>query len=207
MPAGPQIGERALDCATTSMRSLLFCIVVLAAAATAACAVTGDPIPAIDVSASLPVVPTISERVNGRNDGTTFEPCTAYRAEELIPLGIAPSSISDAAFSDSPNFRGCDWLSPDRITFISQILGDEKSLDNYKRKHSYRKWQPDREVNGRSIATATDSNDGCIAAFMSMEAIVVSGIRTSTAGRPSPGLKQECDKAFAFASLATSKAP
>ncbi|WP_369431835.1 DUF3558 family protein [Tsukamurella strandjordii] len=139
------------------MRSVRFCIVVLAAAATAACAVAGDPIPAIDVSASLPVVPTISERVNGRNDGTTFEPCTAYRAEELIPLGIAPSSISDAGFSESPNFRGCDWYSPDRKTTFGQILGDETSLSSYKQKHSYRAWQPERTVNGRQVAIAPDT--------------------------------------------------
>ncbi|GAA0995816.1 hypothetical protein GCM10009551_061450 [Nocardiopsis tropica] len=206
MPAGPQIGERTLDCAPQPMKPVRFCI-VLAAAATAACAVAGDPIPAIDVSTSLPVVPTISERVNGRNDGTTFEPCTAYRAEELIPLGIAPSSISDAAFSDSPNYRGCGWDSPDRTLKFSQVVGDEKTLDNYKKKHSNRSWQPDRSVNGRTIAVAPDSNDGCIAVFMSSEAIVGTVVGVTSARPPSPGLQEECDKAFAFASLAASKAP
>ncbi|GAA0995812.1 hypothetical protein GCM10009551_061440 [Nocardiopsis tropica] len=167
----------------------------------------GTAVPAIDISSSLPFTPTISERVNGRNDGSTFEPCISYSARELSTLDIDPGSIKDAGFSDSPNFRGCAWTSPDRQTRFHQILGDEVSLANYKRKQSQLPWQPDRIASGREIAVAPDSPDACVAAFMSQDAIVVTGVIVSTAKKPSPGLQEECDKAFAFASLAASKAP
>ncbi|GIZ98514.1 MULTISPECIES: DUF3558 family protein [Tsukamurella] len=176
---------------------------------TTACTIglPGDPVPAIDVSASLPFKPTIVERVNGRNDGTSFEPCVAYSATELSALGINGASVSDAGFSESPNYRGCHWTSQDAATQYSQIVGDEASLETYKRKHSYRQWRPDRVASGRTVAIAPDSNDGCIAAFISRDAVVATIVAGNLSKPPSAGLQEECDKAFAFASLAASKAP
>lgn len=155
----------------------------------------------------LPFTPTISERTNDRNDGTSFEPCTAYSAEEIRALGADPTTISDAGFSDSPNFRGCDWETPGQVGQLDQIVGDEESLANYKAKQDFRPWEPDLQIGGRTVIWTKEDDDGCFASFMSQKAIVHSSYRTTSAGTPSAGLAEECRIAIAFATLAISKAP
>ncbi len=122
-------------------------------------------------------------------------------------LGADPGTLKDAAISVSPNFRGCWWQSPDRVAFFSQTLGNEKSLDIYKVKQSYRPWQPDRIINGRRVIVTTERDTGCFASFMSEDAIVHSSYRIGSAGKPSAGLVAECNKAIEWATLAISKAP
>ncbi|CAM4013253.1 DUF3558 domain-containing protein [Tsukamurella strandjordii] len=157
----------------------------------------------------LPFTPTIQGRTNERNDGSSFEPCTAYSAQELRDLNIEPASLQDAAKSNSPNFRGCHWTSikagPADRTYLdySQVVGKRISLDAYKREQNFRAWQPDRVVMGRRLAVAPMKYD-CTAAFISESAVVTTG---AIALSPSPGLTRECDAAVAFATLAISKAP
>lgn len=155
----------------------------------------------------LPFTPTIAERTNDRNDGTSFEPCTAYTGDEIRSLGADPGTISDAGFSDSPNFRGCSWVSPDKAGQLDQILGNEESLVKYKTIQSHRPWRADMQIGGRTVIWTTEDDDGCFASFMSQKAIVHSSYRTTSAGNPSPGLVEECRIAIAFATLAISKAP
>ncbi|MDP0398945.1 DUF3558 family protein [Tsukamurella strandjordii] len=164
---------------------------------------TGPP------TAPLPFTPAIQGRTNERNDGSSFEPCTAYSAQELRDLNIEPASLQDAAKSNSPNFRGCHWTSikagPADRTYLdySQVVGKRISLDAYKREQNFRAWQPDRVVMGRRLAVAPMKYD-CTAAFISESAVVTTG---AIALYPSPGLTRECDAAVAFATLAISKAP
>ncbi|WP_343930365.1 DUF3558 domain-containing protein [Tsukamurella strandjordii] len=156
----------------------------------------------------LPFTPTIKNRTNDRTDGTTFEPCSAYTDAELLALDINPTTITDAAKIDYPNFRGCDWLGTDYTakrggSQYSQIVGRELTLDEYKRTMKRLPWQADRTANGRTIALAPENNY-CIAAFASEKSIVTTSVIVTN---PSPGRTVECDRAFAFASLAVSKAP
>ncbi|MDP0398946.1 DUF3558 domain-containing protein [Tsukamurella strandjordii] len=160
-------------------------------------------------SAPLPFTPTIQGRTNERNNGSSFEPCTAYTPEELRALGIDPATVEDAAISNSPNFRGCHWSgireSPTDRDYLnySQIVGKRITLEAYKREQDFRTWLPDRTVQGRRLAVATTPND-CTAVFLSEAAVVITGALPL---RASPGLTRECDAAIAFAALAISKAP
>ncbi|WP_259139822.1 DUF3558 domain-containing protein [Tsukamurella ocularis] len=155
----------------------------------------------------LPFMPKFDGRTNERNDGTSFEPCVAYSDDEMRGLGVDPSTIRDAAISESPNYRGCYWQSPDRVSFFSQELGNEKSLDAYKAKQSHRPWQPDRVINGRRVILTTERGTGCFASFMSEKAIVNSAYSIGSRGKPSADLVAECNKAIEWATLAISKAP
>lgn len=196
------------------MRSLSVTSLALAAAvALTGCAtdVAGEPTSALKSPRTspkpLPFSPTIKNRTNERTDGTTFEPCSAYTATELIALDIDPASISDAARIDGANYRGCHWQSigyTSRVGFrYSQIVGNQGTLDEYKRKYRNLPWQPDRTIQGRRVAIVAEI-DYCFTVFASELALVIS--RTSGMV-PSPGRTVECDKAVAFASLAISKAP
>ncbi|MDP0398619.1 DUF3558 family protein [Tsukamurella strandjordii] len=179
------------------------------AAATGATTTTAAPTSTSSAPAKpLPFTPTIKNRTNDRTDGTTFEPCSAYTDAELLALDINPTTITDAAKIDYPNFRGCDWLGTDYTakrggSQYSQIVGRELTLDEYKRTMKRLPWQADRTANGRTIALAPENNY-CIAAFASEKSIVTTSVIVTN---PSPGRTVECDRAFAFASLAVSKAP
>ncbi|MDP0398620.1 DUF3558 domain-containing protein [Tsukamurella strandjordii] len=196
------------------MRVLSFTLLtVVAGFLSCGCAVsvTGEPFAAETSRVSnkpLPFPSTIKNRTNDRNDGTSFEPCTAYTDSELLSLDINPATVEDAATVDSANYRGCHWQSTDYSAGgsggnYSQIVGMKMPLDEYKRYMKTLQWQPDRSVQGRTIAIAAEFN-ACTAVFASDKAIVVT--RRSSLN-PSPGRTVECDRAFAFASLAVSKAP
>ncbi|WP_232015599.1 DUF3558 domain-containing protein [Tsukamurella paurometabola] len=163
---------------------------------------------AITSARPLPFVPKYKERTNERNNGTTFEPCTAYSDEEMRALGADPATLEDVMISDSPNYRGCQWQSPDRTGYFSQELGNEVSLETYKAKQSHRPWQRDRTIKGRNVIVTTERDSGCFASFMSQGAIIHSVYYADGKGaQPSPGLVTECNKAIEWATLAISKAP
>lgn len=156
----------------------------------------------------LPFVPEFEGRTNERNNGTSFEPCTAYSEQEMRTLGADPRTLTDVMISVSPNYRGCRWDSLSKVAYFSQTLGNEVSLANYKAKQSRRPWQPDRRISGRTVIVTTEGDDGCFASFMSEKAIIHSAYTVDGAGaKPSPGLVAECNKAIEWATLAISRAP
>lgn len=156
----------------------------------------------------LPFVPQYEGRTNERNDGTTFEPCTAYSDNEMRALGADPRTLKDVMISVSPNYRGCRWQSPDGSAYFSQTLGNEVSLEVYKAKQSRRPWRSDRLIDGRTVILTTEGDDGCFASFMSENAIIHSAYTVDGWGaKPSTGLVAECNKAIEWATLAISKAP
>ncbi|ADG79520.1 hypothetical protein TPAU25S_00738 [Tsukamurella paurometabola] len=187
-------------------------IVAIAGTVGCATAISGEPTSALSSPRTspkpLPFTPTIKNRTNDRTDGTTFEPCAAYTDTELRALDIDPATISDAAQVDAANYRGCRWDSigytKGRGIEYSQIVGNEASLDSYKQKYKDLPWQPDRTVEGRPLAVATES-EYCFGVFMSEFAVVVTIAAQPV--DPSPGRTVECEKAIAFASLAITKAP
>lgn len=188
-------------------------VVVAVAMLVSACAVSvdGEAVPergpATTSARPLPFVPKYEGRTNERNDGTSFEPCTAYSDDELRALGADPRTLEDVMISTAPNYRGCQWQSPDGTAFFSQELGNETSLAAYKAKQSRRPWQPDRVVNGKTVILTTERDAGCFASFMSQNAIIHSAYTVGSMRSPSRGLVDECNKAIEWATLAISKAP
>ncbi|MFC5335001.1 MULTISPECIES: DUF3558 family protein [Mycobacterium] len=45
---------------------------------------------------------------NDNNNGTSFDPCLAYTADELKSWGVAPGSVEDVGAKDTVQ-RGCTW--------------------------------------------------------------------------------------------------
>lgn len=177
--------------------------------------VVGSAVPGAGLAtpqAVLPFTPSVAERSNRRNDGTSFEPCVAHSPEEIRVLGIDQATMRDAASADSQNYRGCRWeLSrrPDDRpghwrNWVSQLVGNQPPLPIYKQGHEEIRWGPDRVSGGRTIAAGTSRSDECVVVFSSGRALVVTLLTLDTETRTQTS---ECARAFRFAVLAASKAP
>ncbi|GAA4392099.1 DUF3558 domain-containing protein [Tsukamurella soli] len=191
---------------------LAVCVVLTATVGGCTTTIPGEPIAAKGSAVAsqtagsppLPFAVTFTERWNHRNDGSSFEPCTAYSSAELRSIGIDPASVSDAAGHDSPNIRGCHWKRGDAGP--SQFVTNPAGLDRYKRLQRDKRWSPDTIVNGRRIAVATGDDDTCGAAFESQRALVVTLI-TAYPQRTGRSLDEECAWVVRFASMAAARAP
>lgn len=99
-------------------------LLAVGAAVLAACSTTtsGSPFPAATTSASTSgsaSSPTTSVSIpytltaphpppGAKNNGTTFDPCVAYTAEEIRSWGVDPSKVEDTA-TRGLEYRGCVW--------------------------------------------------------------------------------------------------
>ncbi|SKS10127.1 Protein of uncharacterised function (DUF3558) [Mycobacteroides abscessus subsp. massiliense] len=57
---------------------------------------------------------------NQYNDGTTFDPCLAFTADELRNWGVKPESVEDAGAADRVQ-RGCTWNGDGWFTYIAVL--------------------------------------------------------------------------------------
>lgn len=75
--------------------------------------VTGSSAPSLSVTASAR--PQVSSTLtaphpppNHWNDGTSYDPCLTYTADQLRSWGVDPARVSDRGVEDS-QLRGCRW--------------------------------------------------------------------------------------------------
>lgn len=109
----------------------------------AAAEVTATPIP-------LPIDNRFPNRWNDSNNGSTYEPCIAFSANELRAFGIDPESLEDAALVDGQGTRGCNWFTRDAFGF-GQVVTNSRSLEDYKKGTPEYDWRPDLEFGGRLV--------------------------------------------------------
>lgn len=106
------------------MNTRTFAPLLVAVAAMASCSTTtsGSPAPAgttstsvsgssssSTTSVSVPYTLTAPHPPPGKkNDGTSFDPCVAYTADEIRSWGVDPSKVEDIA-TRKLEYRGCNW--------------------------------------------------------------------------------------------------
>lgn len=181
-------------------------MILLAAVVLSGCSVSvpGNPVrePRADPRAALPFQPAFPDRTNERNDGSSFEPCTAFTADELLVLGVDPASRRDAAISSGPNYRGCAWKM--RASHVRQIVADQGSLDSYVAAHDEIEWREREHIGDRTFAVGGMYERECLAVFKSQGAVVITLASLWHADR---WPQSACEWVVDFASLAASKAP
>ncbi|RIU19750.1 DUF3558 domain-containing protein [Mycobacteroides abscessus] len=64
---------------------------------------------------------------NTNNNGTSFDPCLAYTADELKSWGVAPGSVEDKGVKDTIQ-RGCLWKGDG---WVLQQLVVNRQIDEY----------------------------------------------------------------------------
>lgn len=145
----------------------------------------------------LPFETQFKDRWSRANDGTSYEPCTALNAEQLRRAGVDPLSVEDAATVNGQTLRGCHWKAIDNQRFtIQQFVGNSESLAAEKRKNRVDDWQPDQEIDGRTVGVSGSGETACTVYLQSGGA----GVNTQVvyAGWPPQPMSILCDRALSF---------
>lgn len=136
---------------------------------------------AAETQTPLPFESRFPNRTNAANDGTPYEPCTAFAAADLEKFNIDYTVVEDAAQVDGQGTRGCHWFMPQAFGF-GQVVANSASLDIYKRHTPELDWRPDVVIGGRTVGVfgLKDHGGTCSTYVQSYSAGVVTNILTST---------------------------
>lgn len=85
--------------------------------------------PALTASSTPPTntLPGPHPPPTDNNNGTSFDPCMAYTADELKSWGVAPGSVEDKGVGDTMQ-RGCKWTGDG---WVVQQLVVNQLIDRY----------------------------------------------------------------------------
>lgn len=121
----------------------------------------------------LPFDNPFPNRWNNSNDGTSFEPCTAYSDSELSRFGVDPGAIKDAALVDRQGIRGCYWFTSNKYS-LSVVVTNAESLEKYQSGMREIDWKPDLLIGGRTVGLAdlNDDENTCSTYIQSGKSIV-----------------------------------
>ncbi|MUM16527.1 DUF3558 domain-containing protein [Mycobacterium sp. CBMA271] len=172
------------------------CVALATAALVAGCATTIDGQPATGeiraISTGQPIATTTNTPVvtntlpgphpppNSSNDGTTFDPCLAYSAEEIRAWGVNPTKVEDLGTKD-PDLRGCIWSSGGADHWTVSQLVINRQVSEYLDQRAYRGSRP-IELGGLAGAVYYPLPGGhdisCEVALPSQHAVVSVGVMT-----------------------------
>ncbi|KIU40407.1 hypothetical protein TL11_12005 [Mycobacteroides immunogenum] len=135
---------------------------------------------------------------NSRNDGTSFDPCLAYSAEQIKSWGLDPEYVEDQGGPDEIA-RGCRWNADGwsaSQTVINRPISDYLNAQRYPGAHAV-------EIDGLHGAVFGDiaGDVSCNVALPSQQAIVITGVLVLGAKDVVP---DPCKKAI---DIATQTAP
>lgn len=175
-----------------------------APAAPTAASVSGSPSPTSSVS--IPYTLTAPHPPPGKdNNGTSFDPCVAFTAEEIRSWGVDPEKVEDTG-RQGLEIRGCGW-SADGWAISQTIINNPTSdyLNNPQFPVAYR-----QTIGGLDAVVYRDrvtGDSGCYVALPSQQATVhvLASIYNEKTGRK--GLPDPCAKAIEVAAFVATKLP
>ena len=164
-----------------------------------------------DEGRRLPFETSFHDRWNRRNDGTTYEPCTALDSPALRRIEIDPSSAADAAGTDGQTARGCRWKFEESAGqkgwTIRQFVGNSRSLNDFRvrSQSTSDRWLPSEFVAGREVGMHTFTHGRqCDTYVQSSEAGVVTMVHASP---PIPKPSEICSRTLEFTRATIGKMP
>ncbi|SIM24977.1 Protein of uncharacterised function (DUF3558) [Mycobacteroides abscessus subsp. abscessus] len=203
------------------MDTRTFAPLLVAVAAIASCSTTtsGSPAPAATTSTSVsgsssssttsvsvPYTLTAPHPPPGKkNDGTSFDPCVAYTADEIRSWGVDPSKVEDIA-ARGLEYRGCNW-SADGWSIEQGVINNP--ISDYLNTPVYpgSRAQNIGGLDGVVYQSPATGDSMCTAALPSQQATVhvIVGIYNEKTGRKAvPDL---CAKAVEVATFVATKLP
>ncbi|OHU31730.1 hypothetical protein BKG76_00345 [Mycobacteroides franklinii] len=140
------------------------------------------------------------------SDGTTFEPCTRFTANELRSWGVDPANVVDVSIELQNQIRGCRWLQTDRQWSLTiDVLN--ASVSKYRQPDTRLKLQEPVAIAG--LPGVMFSFDGrqeqCQIVLPSQQAVVFFTVRIADQARSD--IHDACDKATDVATAVAGRLP
>lgn len=176
-----------------------------APAATTSAPTSGSAAPSTP-SVSIPYTLTAPHPPpNKDNNGTSFDPCVAYTADEIRSWGVDPEKVDDTG-TQGLEIRGCGWSADGweiAQTVINNPLSDYLNNPQYPNAHR-------QTIGGLDAVVYHDrvtGDSGCYVALPSQQATVhvLADIYNEKTGRK--GLPDPCAKAIEVAAFVATKLP
>lgn len=141
------------------------------------------------------------------SDGTSFEPCTSFTAEELRSWGVDPSNVDDVSVEMQNQIRGCRWWNENRSWSLTiDVLN--ATVEKYLRPDPTLSIQQTVSIGGLSGAIyASASNDNCTVVLPSQKAVVFFDVYVSTGDEAHASMPDACSKATAVATAVAGRLP
>ncbi|MFZ2242569.1 MAG: DUF3558 family protein [Gordonia amarae] len=157
-----------------------------------------------DLGTRLPFTTTFPDRWSTKNDGTTYEPCTALTDAELSSVGIDPATAQDVALANYQTARGCVWLYHGQtMGRVSHFTGDKPTFNEQRKNRESYILSYDTMIEGRQALV--DARHSMCTITVESEDAPVSTLVTRT-WRPPP-IAELCAQAIAFTKLTIPKMP
>lgn len=144
---------------------------------------------------------------NEYTDGSTFEPCAAFTADELRNWGVDPANVDDVGL-ENPLLRGCRWRPANRSWSLG-IRVHNSAVEKYLEPDNTLKLQEPVTVGGRSGAMS--SPDGrqhaCDVIVPSQKAVVIFTVRVYSGDAGPKLVPDACNKAIDIATTVAGRLP
>ncbi|WP_191989227.1 DUF3558 domain-containing protein [Mycobacteroides salmoniphilum] len=144
---------------------------------------------------------------NDYTNGTTFEPCTAFTADELRAWGVDPANVEDVGV-ENRLLRGCRWR-PSSRSWSLGIRVHNSSVAKYLEPDSALKLQKPTTIGGRS--GAVNSGEGrqtfCDVILPSQKAVVIVTARVYSGDEGPRLVPDACNKVIDVASAIAPRLP
>lgn len=160
-------------------------------------------------SASVPyTLPAPHPRADEHSDGTPFEPCTAFSAEELQSWGVDPGKVDDVSIEMQNLIRGCSWWQTNRSWSLT-ITVLNASVDRYLRPDGLLKLQEPITIGG--LSGAVNSTSGrqihCDIFLPSRKAVVIFTVRVDSGREGALLVPDACNKTVDVATAVAGRLP
>ncbi|MEC4903176.1 Protein of uncharacterised function (DUF3558) [Mycobacteroides abscessus subsp. abscessus] len=142
---------------------------------------------------------------NQYNDGTTFDPCLAFTADELRSWGVKPESVEDAGASDRIQ-RGCTWIGDGWFTYVAVL---NRPVSDYLNQENFPGSKP-IQVGGLNGVTYQATGSGlpdCWVELPSQQASVGTLVSIQDPKLGPKAVPDTCAKATAVATVVARKLP
>lgn len=142
---------------------------------------------------------------NQHNDGTTFDPCLAFTADELRSWGVNPESVEDAGAPDRIQ-RGCTWIGDGWFTYVAVL---NRPVSDYLNQENFPGSKP-IQVGGLDGVTYQATGSGlpdCWVELPSQQASVGTLVSIQDPKLGPKAVPDTCAKATAVATVVAGKLP
>ena len=160
-------------------------------------------------SAAIPyTLPAPHPPADEHSNGSTFDPCITFSAEELRGWGVDPSKVTDVGVEMQNLIRGCRWSQVNGSWSLT-ITVYNATVAKYLQPDSTLKLQEPISIGG--LSGAVNSSSGrkivCDVILPSQKAVVIFTVRVDSGSEGPQLVPDACDKTIDVATAVVGRLP